>query len=156
MSQSDLKSVRNYLSDALFEKLSQRLDWTMRLERAWAKRVPPPLALYTRPLSYRAGCLLVVTAASLWASRLRQQRVRLITALRKDSLFSDLLELRVRVTPGVQSADTETGKDVIAPPLGLSSTNAELLRVLADDIEDPDLKAALRRLGAVTEDASAG
>lgn len=147
MSQSGPRSLRNYLSDDMFEQLGRELNWLRALERAWSERVPVPLVLYTRPISYRAGRLLVQAASSLWASRLRQQRERLIEALRRDAVFTEIAELRVRVAPLAECVDTERNRGANEPTLRLSAASAALIQALADDIADPGLKAALRRLG---------
>ncbi|MFQ6023499.1 MAG: DciA family protein [Acidiferrobacterales bacterium] len=152
MSPTDLKTLRSYLSAAMFEKLSRQQERTRELEQAWGRRVPAPLALYTRPVSYRSGRLLVQAASSLWASRLREQRERLIAALRQEPVFNGLGELWVRVASLGESVDTEK-KHVKGPKRRLSAASAALIRALAEHIADPGLKSALRRLAADSGDS---
>ncbi len=131
----------------MFARLSHELDSIARLEKAWERCVPAPLGLHTRPLSYRSGRLLVQATSSLWASRLRHQRERVIAALQQEPALEGLAALQIRIAPAAQAADTEGETKRSKPTAGLSAATAALIADVAEAIEDPDLKAALRRLG---------
>lgn len=147
-----LKKIYNYLSGQAFTRWSHERDSARKLECAWNDRVDPPLSAHTRPASYRAGRLVVHADSSLWANRLRYQQKHTMQTLRQHPYFVDLAELRIRVAPLSQVKPADSNR----PQARLSEASTRVIKAMAQDIKDPDLKAALERLGASASDTTEG
>lgn len=141
------KPVQTYVSAELLTELQRRDDWIQRLEALWRQHVDAALIAHSRPISYRSGRLLVQVDASIWSDRIRQQRKRLMQALRQNSLLVDLSELRVQVAPVSEDAP---GRKIPRPDR-LSAASAALLNAAAGEIEDARLREALQRLSTHRE-----
>jgi hypothetical protein len=144
---SGLKPLETFVSSGVFTQIRQHHDWLQALHTAWQQHAGLPLASHTRPVSYRAGRLLVHADSSIWADRVRQQHQRLMQALRQHSLLDGLMQVSVRVAPreGAPQPVTRQGG------ARLSTASATLINTAATSIDDPDLRAALQRLGSRAE-----
>lgn len=140
------RSIAALLPPALVKRLHEHLDESARLASIWHQCVQSPLAEHARPGSLRHGSLEVIADSPAWASRLRQHQMELLRQLRQLPGFDELREVRVRVVP--PSAKPAARRP--APTRGESriprAVRAQLER-LAEDVSDPALRAALRRLG---------
>lgn len=111
---------------------------------AWAETVGKPLAQHVIPLRYHDGCLSLQADSSLWASKIRHQQQGLITRLRVHGVLQQLHLLKVRIAP----LQRERAKTARPPELHRPSADMlTLLEQVADDIADPGLRDALKRLG---------
>jgi hypothetical protein len=124
--------------------LANYLDEADRLKALWQRLAPMPLAGRSLPVRYEAGCLTLQTDSAAWATRLRQSQGELLARLRREPFFAKLESLHVRVVPAAgahaPSAAPKPGK------ARLSSGAAALLRGVADEVNDPALRDALKRL----------
>ena len=141
------KPVQSYVSGELLVQAQRRGDWIQRLEGLWRQHVDTALMAHSRPISYRSGRLLVQVDASIWSDRIRQQRTRLMQALRQNAVLADLIELTVRVAPVSEDAP---GRGTPRPDR-LSAASAALVSAAAAEIEDPRLREALQRLSTHRE-----
>lgn len=139
-----LKPLEAFVSSGIFTHIQQRRDWLQALHTAWQQHAGLPLASHTRPVSYRSGRLLVYADGSIWADRVRQQHDRLMQTLRQDPLFEGLMQVSVRVAP----SETAPPRAVKRRGARLSATSATLIDSTATAIDDPELRAALQRLGS--------
>lgn len=140
------RSIAALLPPALVKRLHEHLDESARLTSIWHECVKPPLSDHARPGGYRHGSLDVIADSPVWASRLRQHQMELIRQLRRLHEFEELAEVRVRVVPlsarpAVRRAAPTSGESRIPRDI-----RAQLAR-LAEDVSDPALREALRRLG---------
>ena len=111
---------------------------------AWAETVGQPLAQHVVPLRYSEGCLRLQADSSLWASKIRQQQQQLIDRLRAYPALRGVGLLKVRIAP----LQLQRVRPVRAPALHRPSAQTlTLLEQVADDITDPGLRDALKRLG---------
>lgn len=122
-------------------RLGTRLVQQRRLLELTRLRLPEDLAPHCRAAVLAKGRLTLYAESSAWASRLRYLAGEVRRELRPE--FSGLSEVRVRVM----------GADVQPPPApkpaparALSAQNRALLRATAENLSDPALRAALRRL----------
>ena len=136
------KPLKTYVPDDVLTQLQDRGAWLQRLETLWRQHVDAALLAHSRPVSYRTGRLLVQVDGSIWSDRIRQQRERLMQALRQNAVLADLTELRVRVAPA--SGDSP-GRQIRRPDR-LSAASADLVKTAASEIEDAQLRQALERL----------
>lgn len=108
----------------------------------WAAAVGEPLATHTTPVRYADGCLVVNADSAVWSSKVLFQRQTLAKRLRREPLLSELRTLQVRVRP-----PAATPVSAPEPPRpGLSPTARCCVAGIAQDIDDPALRAALLRL----------
>jgi hypothetical protein len=143
---SGLKPLEAFVSSGVFTQIRQRHDWLQALQTAWQQHAGLPLASHTRPVSYHSGRLLVHADSSIWADRVRQQHQRLMQTLRQNPLLDGLMQVSVRVAPPEAAPQAATRRGV-----RLSAASAMLINTAATAIDDPDLRAALQRLGSRAE-----
>ena len=101
---------------------------------------------HCRVASLREGVLRLVVTDSQWATRMRYQQKRLIRQLRDFTEFATLTKIHCKVQPPLVKK---------APPvhkMRRSSVAAASLRDTAEQIDDPSLRAALKRLAKHHED----
>ena len=139
------KLASYFSSDTLFGLgMPRDMQSLPQISVAWAETVGEPLAQHVIPLRYSDGCLSLQADSSLWASKIRHQQQRLINQLRSHPALSQLKLLKVRIEPLQQ----ERVKPVRRPALHRPSAETlTLLQQVADDITDPGLRDALKRLG---------
>ena len=140
------KKLASYLTDAALRRLGIALDRDQQhaLEQAWLASADQPLAAHVRPLRYTDGCLILQAESPVWASKLRHQPQRLISALRRHAIFHELIGLQVRVVPIEQAVVPSRHK---RPAPKLSPHTKALLDSVAEHTTDDALRDALRRLG---------
>ncbi len=140
------KKLASYLTDAVLRRLGIPLDREQQqaLEQAWTTAAGQPLAGHVRPLRYTDGCLILQAESPVWASKLRHQPQRLISALRRHAIFHELIGLQVRVVP-IEQAAAPARHTRSAPKL--SPQTKALLDSVAEHTTDDALRDALRRLG---------
>ncbi|MBI3900212.1 MAG: DUF721 domain-containing protein [Gammaproteobacteria bacterium] len=141
---SGLKRLRAYLPSGLANTLSRHADVASKLRHLWQTHVPEPLASHAHPVRYEAGVLYVHVDTPAWASRLRQQQTSVATSLRRDAMARELVEIRVRVVP-LEQAIPRTARTP-ARTSRLTTAAASQIDRTADGINDPELRAALKRL----------
>ncbi|MBJ9975730.1 DUF721 domain-containing protein [Pseudomonas sp. S75] len=124
---------------------AERLE---HLQRLLESQLQPAAREHCHVASWRDGCLLLVVTDGHWATRLRYQHKRLLTALRAMEAFGNLQRIRFQVQPPV-AAPKRT-----AQANALSGVAARSLRETADSIQDEGLRAALQRLAAHARDDS--
>lgn len=143
MAASGLKRLRKYLPGGLTSELARHADQASRLQNAWNSIVSEPLGSRCHPVRYEAGVLYIHVDTPAWISRLRQQQPAIVTGFRKKAEFRELTEIRSRVVPQGQAARLNKAART---PSRLSASAAAQIARAADDVADPDLKAALQRL----------
>ena len=140
------KKLASYLSDAALQRLRLALDREAQqaLEQVWSEAAGQPLAAHVRPLRYTDGCLILRAESPVWASKLRHQPQRLISALRRHAIFQELIGLQVRVLPHEHAAAPRRPERAARK---LSPQTQALLDSVAEHTPDEALRDALRRLG---------
>ena len=141
-----IKPIGRFLGDELLRRLGMPADVRAlaQVAEVWSRIAGEPLASEVRPLRYHEGRLVLRASAGLWANKLRHQHDSLKTRLQAEPLMRDLRALEVRVTPG------GAGREVVRrlpKPRPISHQTRELLESVAEHVADPNLAAALRRLG---------
>lgn len=137
------KKLQHYLTDITAKHLA--VPSNLRLlpvwRTLWKQCAEEPLATHTHPVHYVDGCLILHADSSVWVSKVLHQRPRLIRRLRAHAP-APLTDLHVRVarTPYRSAVDR-------LPQLRLSQAARDCINTFADGITDPELRAALRRLG---------
>ncbi len=112
-----------------------------KLHALWLTQIPAPLCQHSWPASYRDGCLYVETDSSAWASMIRLRERSLVDQLCKQPDMAALQRLRVRVSPRTLTPANKPSRRRIP-----AANASGLLMRVADDISDPRLKTALRKL----------
>lgn len=146
------RDIGSFLPPALARRLSAYLDEESRLLAAWQLAVRPPLADHARPGNYSRGRLEVRVNSPAWASRLRQHQGELVRLMQAMPGLEGLRELLIRVVPKGQ--DRVPAAPASVPAARLAPGAAPLLDSLAADVTDPQLRAALQRLGATARASS--
>jgi hypothetical protein len=144
MSDDSFKYLSSYLAEALAggEALPAALQTTRRLQQAWEAAAPAAVRDHARPLNYNDGTLVLGADSSVRATTLRYRQRGLIQQLRAHPAFADLAALRIRVLP--PETPSKPAANTPAPPL--SAKTGRLLEATADGINDPRLRAAIRKL----------
>lgn len=139
------RRIGAFLTGGLSRAVTEYLDETTRLRAAWQAHVPEPLASRAHPVRVGGGELVVHVDTPVWASRLRQQQVSLVSRLRADPLFHGLHGLRIKVIPPIRDEESRGPRAAVRRP-PLSSATGRLLESVAAGIGHPVLRASLLRL----------
>lgn len=110
---------------------------------AWLEVVGADVAGRVRPIRYHGGRLVLRATAAVWVSKLRHSHDTLIRQLRRHDQFRDLVDFEVRAEPLERTMRRNTARAVP----GLSEETRRLLTNVAADLDDPELRRALQRLG---------
>jgi hypothetical protein len=141
---SSFKNIKAFSAE-LLRRFGGHLDGLGTLRARWFELVGEPMAGHSEPTLYEGGTLTVTVGSPAWASRLRQQEPGLVRALKGDPLFRGLRQLRVRIQPTdpvVKASPLRT-----QAPSRISGKAARMVRSVAETVSDPELRAALERLG---------
>ena len=129
----EAKPLRALLGAAL------RLD---QLQRLLESQLQPAAREHCKVASWREGCLLLIVTDGHWATRLRYQQRRLQRQLQTYEEFAGLTRILFKVQPPAS----------VTPPrrnsMVLSTAAAESIQATADNVSDPNLRAALERLAS--------
>jgi hypothetical protein len=110
---------------------------------AWGEAAGPELAAHVKPIRYTGGKLVLRAASAVWVSKVRHSHETLTRALRRQPLFKELTGLEVRAAPPDRARQKKSAHGAPA----LSTETRKLLESVAGDVADPELRAALTRLG---------
>jgi len=113
------------------------------ISTAWTSAVGENLARHVHPIRYTGGRLVLRADSAVWVSKVRHSHELLSRELRHHALFRDLVGLEVRTAP----LGRQAGRPTPRPRHSISDKTRELLRSVAADITDPQLRATLERLG---------
>jgi len=140
------KKLASYLTDSALRQFGIVLDRAQQqaIEQVWSEAAGQPLAAHVRPLRYTDGCLILQAESPVWASKLRHQPQKIISALRRHAIFQELIGLQVRVVPLEYAAGP---KRPTRSAQRLSPETRALLDSVAKHTPDEALRDALRRLG---------
>lgn len=118
---------------------AQRLS---QLQSLVESQLQPAAREHCHVASWREGSLLLIVTDGHWATRLRYQQKRLQRQLLAFDEFTNLTRILFKVQPATlpQGATGHT--------MDLSSSAAESIQATAENISDPQLRAALERLAS--------
>ena len=137
------RNLGAFLPPELLKGLSVRMDEKTRLAALWRRYAPAAVADHVQPVSCTDGRLTLQTDSAAWASRVRHSQQTLLAGLRAEPGFQHLRELRIRVRPPQSDAPAAARA---TSPTRLSAQGARCVAAAADGIDDPQLRAALKRL----------
>ncbi len=137
-----LSPINDYLGKgSAIQKLLAESQEQQVLLRQVQSQLPTPLNKHCIATVIKGCRLLIYTDASIWASRLRFSSRNLLRQLVESGI--NLEKIIVRVMLG--ESPPKRAKN--HPVRQLSAENADTILQAANDISDPALQAALRRLG---------
>lgn len=147
---------RGHLGELIKGLLRQHdLERRVRQHQAmdlWPEVVGADIARNAWPLGVRDGVLLVGVVNHAWAQTLHLMSVVIIEAVNSRLEESALRDLQVRVTGHGHRSRRASGADQDRPrrpsPPALTREEQERVRDLTSGIEDPELKAKVRRAAA--------
>ena len=146
------RNLGAFLPVGVLNRLSVRMDQESRLAALWRRHAPAPLVDHITAVNFTGGVLSLQAHSAAWASRARHQQRDLMARLRAEPCFQGLRELRIRVRPAEGKATSSAPR---TQPTRLSTQAAKLVTATAAGITDPDLPAALTRLGTRAGNAAA-
>ncbi len=133
------RAIQHYLqSNNTLQRLAGETAKAKALHQQLIQQLPAELAEHVSAVRQRRQILVIYTDSPAWASRLRY----LIPRIR--SQLPGYLEYRIRVQP--PSVDDRTAHQRKAR--GLNQATADLLAQTAENVSDPGLSRALKRLAA--------
>ena len=112
----------------------------IKLQDAIRKKLGSPLNKHLSIANYNHDCLVIITDSPAWAARLRFQSAEILTFTRTWLESNNLQTVRIKVAP----LNEYQTKQVSA--ISISSSTADLLRTVAENINDAELRVSLLRL----------
>lgn len=137
-----LKSTANILrTDKRLQNLLVRTQQLSRLQAILHAYLAPAAQPHCLLANYQDGCLTLTVSDAMWATRLRYQQKKLLGQLSQHAEFNGLQHIQFKVSPNITAVSERQG-----PRQDISDPAREHIRLSAEAIEDPELKAALERL----------
>lgn len=121
-----------------------KLDHLNQMNQVISSKLEPSLASHCHVANLRDGTLILATTSPAWNHKLRFSALDLLSTLRADPRWSGLksIEIRVDYLPNTETASTMKR----SKPITLSAASAQLIKQAADNISNPSLAEAMRRL----------
>ncbi|GMR18199.1 MAG: hypothetical protein BMS9Abin33_0605 [Gammaproteobacteria bacterium] len=141
-------SLHHYLPDDILMKLKAKKEQSQYLQQVWQNQIGDELATHTQAVSYQDGILKVQVESAAWASRLRQQGMQIVRQLRQRPAFRMIKKIQLRVAPDNNPAVKVSNRSNRAY---LSEQSRELIGTVAQEINDPGLKAAMLNLSKTSD-----
>ncbi len=139
------KSFANLLAGTHeLRNFTAKIDHLKQMNEIISSKLEPALASHCHVANLRDGTLVLATTSPAWNHKLRFSALDLLSSLRADPRWSGLKSIEVRVDYLPSTETTSPPKR--NRPLTLSADNAQLIKQAADNILDPNLAAAMRRL----------
>jgi len=134
------RSINTFLrSGSALKELHNNLKTQEKLLTITRRLLPEPLEQHCLSVQQRYSKLIIHTDSSAWASRLRYFSRDLRAKLQSAGIQVQKIEIRVLI-------NNQPKKSSIRRVHQLSQDNAKLIESAADDIQDIELRAALKRL----------
>jgi hypothetical protein len=148
MSFNGAKRIGNLITPLTLRELGMPADIARlpEIAAAWGEAAGPDLSAHVHPIRYTDGKLVLRASSPVWISKVRHSHETLTQALRAKPLFKELIGLEVRAAP----LDLGRRKQSMQRAQAISPGTRKLLESVAGDIDDPELRAALTRLGRKT------
>ena len=142
------KRIGNLITPLTLRELGMPSDIARlpEIAAAWGEAAGTDLSAHVHPIRYTDGKLVLRASSAVWVSKVRHSHETLTRALRAQPLFKELIGLEVRAAP----LDLGRRKQSVQRAQALSTDTRKLLESVAGDIADPELRAALTRLGRKT------
>lgn len=128
-------------TNSTLKGLYARARTVERLQVLLDTLLEPAAREHCRVAAMREGVLRLVVSDSHWATRMRYQQKRLVRQLLAFNEFATLTKIHCKVQPVLIK------KPPTLLPMRRSPVAAEALRETAAQVKDPNLRAALERLG---------
>lgn len=143
-------SLYHYLPADILMKLKAKTEQSQHLQQVWQDQIGDEFAAHTQAVTYENGILKVQAESAAWASRLRQQGSQLVRLLRRHPAFQAIKKIQLRVAPNDEMAIKPSMSSSRAH---LSEQSCKLIGTVAEEIKDPELKAAMLNLGKRSDPA---
>lgn len=133
-------------TSADLQKFTTKLSQLEQLSNFIANYLEPTLASQCKVANLRDGSLILTTTSPAWNHKLRFVSLELLSALRKNPLWSGLksIEVRVDYLPAMEHDNITDLKKSLC----MSPQNAKLIQELAHSISCPTLANALKKLAS--------
>lgn len=131
------------------QKVVSKVHHLEELNTLLASKLDPSFVNHCRVANLRDGILILATTSPAWNHKLRFSSLDLLSQLRAEPRWSGLksIEIRVDYLPNMESASPQ----VVSRRAPLSKANAKLFEQLGENVSNPKLAAALKRLAQTSE-----
>lgn len=124
------------------QRLYNQAKTLQKLQAHLEKNLAHELAHHCQVAALADGVLTLYTESPAWAAKARFLTADLLKVFQNDTTLGVVNTIRVKARPPVNKPEPETAKERSR----LSATTVQLLREVADNTEDPDLRRSLLRL----------
>ncbi len=145
MSDSFTKKAKNYLKSnqgdlqTVFSKIKALEEINKRVQRYLA----PELQKYCQVANFTSYRLVILAANGSIATQVRFLTADLLLAFEKDTVLSKFKEIQCKVRPVAAQGRTARASRAVTK---LSTDTAEIVRDIAESIEDPRLRELLIKI----------
>jgi hypothetical protein len=130
--------------NAVLGRLLTKIELLNHLNKIFTEQLDPQLARHCQLVNYEDKHLIVMTNNAIWATQFRFQIPQLISKLRLQPAFSDLLTVQCKIIP--LRFDKRIPEAQQKPKMALSLKTAEIVLATAKTIKDPRLQAIMEKI----------
>jgi len=141
------KEISDLLSEDSGTRLSQIVSKSKELQtldKILNETLEAPLRDHCIVANFRNGTLVIEIDNGSWATQFRYLTPTLLEPLRKHKAFAGLSRIEFYISPETKKSIKK--EEYTGPSPTLAEQTAELLNLTAEGIDDPELKAALKKL----------
>lgn len=124
------------------QRLYNQAKTLQKLQAHLEKNLPLGLSDHCQVAALADGVLTLYTESPAWAAKLRFLTADLLKVFQNDTTLGAVNTIRVKARPPVSKPEPVAAKE----QKRLSATTVQLLRQVADNTEDPDLRRSLLQL----------
>jgi hypothetical protein len=142
---SDILEADNQNLQFILSKVKQ----ISALNKQFQTHIDPNIAQLCQVANLQNGKLIIVAANGSIATQLRFESVNLLRKFKADPLLESIKQIEAKVRPSVDTAAAPEKKRGNVKPL--AKNTAALVNDIADTLDDPRLKAVLKRIAGHSE-----
>lgn len=143
------KRVNDYLgsSSEALKKILTKVKFLTRINELFLNCLDPEIRPYCQLANLDQKRLVIVTSSNAIAARLRFQTANLLDQLKKNQTFTGITTIQYKIVPDFKQQPERLVEKTsnLAP---LSEDTVQILKEIADTIEDPLLQEKLKNMGS--------
>lgn len=147
----DSKKATDFLEgkNASMQTILFKVQLLKKLNAQFVKYIDANITEYCQVANRVGSKLIIVAANGSIATQLRFESADLLRKFRADAVLGNITQIEIKVRPTTTYSTPKIKARKVAP---LSKDTAQLIDDIAESIDDPRLKQAMKRIARYTKD----
>lgn len=147
----DSKKATDFLegNNPSMQTILFKVQLLKKLNAQFVKYIDPAIVDYCQVANRVGSKLIIVAANGSIATQLRFESIELLRKFRLDPVLNNITQIETKVRPSTVTTTPKKKAPGVAP---LSKETAQLIDDIAESIQDPRLKEAMKRIANYKKD----